>query len=346
MKPLVLILLGALGLVSCDSEDDYLPAPSPLEIAIPANFPPVQYNLSSNPPTEEGFALGKALFYDGRLSSNGAISCGFCHIQAFAFTHHGHTVSHGVNGGQGFRNAQPLQNLAFFKEFTWDGAATHLELQPIIPITSEVEMNETLPNILEKLRNTPHYPTLFARAFGDTDINAERLLKALAQFMVALVSGNSKYDQHLRGEGVSLSPQEAAGLRLFQDKCATCHAGTLLSDQTYRNNGLPLNARFPDEVGRMRVTGRENDFYKFRVPSLRNVARSFPYMHDGRFGTLEDVLDFYSHGLQDNGNVDPLLQQGAGSLGIALSEEEKENIIAFLNTLTDEEFIQDPRFSE
>ncbi|TKD66285.1 cytochrome-c peroxidase [Flavobacterium sp. ASW18X] len=343
------LLLGLCFTVLACSEDtaEYTAVPTPVTLEIPDNFPAPLYDFETNPLTEEGIALGKSLFYDGQLSSTGVISCGFCHEQAFSFTHHGHTVSHGVNGLEGFRNSQPLHNLAFAKEFNWDGAAIHLDLQPIIPITAEVEMDETIPNVLSKLKASPEYPKLFRAAFGTDSITSERMLKALSQFMLQMVSGNSKYDKYSRGEeGVTLTAAELAGEKLFASKCASCHTGSLFTDQTYRNNGLPFNTRFPEEEGRMRVSGYQEDYYKFRVPSLRNVEVSFPYMHDGRFATLEAVLNFYTDGMVDNGNVDHSLLQEDGRFGIALTDTEKHDIIQFLKTLTDHEFLQDERFAE
>lgn len=342
------LLIGvSVLLMGCNNAaDDYIGLPTPVNFEVPANFPEPNYDFSANPLTEEGIALGKALFYDGQLSSTGVVSCGFCHEQSFSFTHHGHTISHGVNGEEGFRNTQPLHNLAFYKEFTWDGAALHLDLQPIIPITSEVEMNETIPSVLSKLQADPKYLYMFEAAFGSDSITSGRMLKALSQFMLQMVSANSRYDAYMRKEGEQLTPEELEGASLFKAKCASCHMGELFTDQKYRNNGLPLNSNFPEEEGRMRASGFSDDFYKFRVPSLRNVALSYPYMHDGRFGSLEAVLDFYTDEMVDNGNVDPLLKRDDGSFGINLSASEKTNIIHFLKTLTDYEFIQDERFSE
>ena len=348
MKKTVLLFLITSLFFSCSKQDEYITIPKNITLTIPNNFPELEYNLENNPLTEEGVALGKKLFYEGRLSSDGIISCGFCHEQASAFTHHGHTISHGVDGKKGFRNTQPIQNLAFFTEFTWDGAAIHLDLQPIIPITSEVEMNETIPSVLAKLSSYPEYEPLFSNAFGDAEITSERMLKALSQFMITMISGNSKYDKVVRNEGnTTFSNIENKGLKIFKNKCATCHSGALFTDKTYRNNGVPYNTKFPEEEGRKRVSGYESDFYKFRVPSLRNVALSFPYMHDGRFGTLEDVLNFYSDGMTENGGiVDPLLVKKDGSLGIDLTSDEKTALIAFLNTLTDNTFLNDERFAE
>ncbi len=316
-----------------------------LAVPIPSNFPPLLYNLETNPPTEKGFELGKRLFYEGRLASDGVVACGFCHIQEFSFTHHTHIVSHGVDGAIGTRNAQPLQNLIFQKEFTWDGAAMHLDMQPIIPITNELEMNETFTNVIAKLKNDERYVELFEEAFDNGTIDTENILKALSQFMIMMVSAESKYDKYVRNEGnVTLTPQELNGLSLFQEKCASCHATDLFTDQSYRNNGLPIDPKYNDG-GRIKITGLESDSLKFKVPSLRNIELTFPYMHDGRFRTLEDVLDHYINGIVVNPNLDPLLNRN-GSLGIELSVAEKEAIISFLKTLTDTDFANDDRFSE
>lgn len=316
-----------------------------LEFTVPSNFPEPTYNMALNPPTEKGFELGKKLFYDGKLASDGVVSCGFCHIQDFAFTHHTHIVSHGVNGALGTRNAQPLHNLAFQKEFTWDGAAAHLDLQPVIPITAEVEMNETFSNIISKLQQDPSYVTLFSQAFEDQQINTDNILKALSQFMIMMVSSNAKYDKIERNEGAVFTDSEARGFELFKTKCANCHQGTLFTDQSYRNNGLPIDPQYND-IGRKRVTGLDTDIYKFKVPNLRNIEVTFPYMHDGRFKTLPDVLDHYSDGMVNSETLDPFFKQGDTVIGIPMTDSEKEDIIAFLKTLTDDSFIADDRFSE
>ncbi len=339
---LIIVLLFS----SCAKDDAIEYSPTPINLEIPSNFPPLVYAIENNPLTEEGFQLGKSLFYEGKLSSNNSIPCAFCHEQAFAFTHHGHNVSHGVDGGIGIRNSQSIQNLAFQSEFTWDGAATHLDLQPIIPITNEVEMNESLSNVVDKLKADAYYRSAFALAFEDGKINGENLLKALSQFMVMMVSTNSKYDRMIRQEGnETFSVLENDGLVTFQQKCTSCHATDLFTDQSYRNNGLSVNPQV-DDKGRYNVFQNPDDLYKFKVPSLRNVEHSFPYMHDGRFETLEAVVNFYDNGLTDNGNVDPLLVSENGSLGIPLTDYEKQSLVAFLKTLTDNEFLQNERFSD
>ena len=337
-----------LFLVACSSgHDTYLSYKDNtlLQVEVPSNFPELAYAIETNPPTKFGFELGKKLFYDGRLSSNGFISCGFCHEQRFAFTHHGHQFSHGVNDLEGTRNAPMIANMAFFKEFTWDGATSNLDLFPIIPITNEVEMAETMTNVLSKIKADIDYQKQFEMAFEEGGVNTENFLKALSQFMVMMVSSNSKYDKYVRKEeGVQFTEKEAFGLSIFQQKCASCHATDLFSDGSFRNNGLPPNQKLND-LGRAHVSGRPTDNYKFKVPSLRNVALTAPYMHDGRFGSLVSVLNFYTNGVVDSPTLDPLLKT-EGDLGIFLSVEEKEGILAFLETLTDNEFLTDERFAE
>lgn len=331
-------------LLSCSSQDEeYVDVP--LEFTVPSNFPDLVYNIALNPPTEKGFELGKKLFYDGRLASDGVVSCGFCHIQANAFTHHGHTVSHGIDNAQGMRNTPPIQNLAYQSIFMYDGAADHLDLQPIIPLTSIIEMNGDLNAILKMMKADKEYQKLFGQAFDDGAITTENMLKALSQFMVMVVSSNSKFDKYRRNEiGGTFNTDELAGYNLFKSKCASCHATDLQTDNSFRNNGLAVNPMVND-VGRYTVTELASDYYKFKVPSLRNVEVSGPYMHDGRFGTLEGVLDHYAVGIESSATLDPILKQN-GKLGITLSETEKKQIIVFLKTLTDTQYLKDKRFSE
>jgi len=331
-------------LFSCsDSDDAYIDRP--LDFKVPSNFPALVYNIGLNPPTEKGFELGKKLFYDGRLSSDGIISCGFCHIQEDAFTHHGHVFSHGIDNLVGTRNSPSIQNLAYQTAFMYDGATSHLDLQPVIPLTSPVEMNGDLNAIVSMMGKDPIYSKLFKQAFADKKINTENMLKALSQFMVMITSSDSKFDHYRRNEdGGSLNTDEAAGYALFNSKCASCHATDLMTDNSFRNNGLAINPALND-VGRFRVTQLVADYYKFKVPSLRNVDKTAPYMHDGRFGTLESVLDHYSSGVMDSPTLDPVLKQ-KGTVGIPLSEKEKTQLIAFLTTLTDNQYLTDKRFSE
>ena len=344
MKSIYLLLLILPLFWSCSDDDDEYQN-IPLVFEVPSNFPPLAYDLVNNPPTEKGFELGKKLFYDGRLASDGIVSCGFCHIQADAFTHHGHTVSHGVNNEVGTRNTPPIQNLAYQTAFMYDGATTHLDLQPIIPFTSPIEMNGNFADVIIMMKADAVYQKLFKTAFADGQINAENMLKALGQFMVMVTSSNSRFDKFRRNEaGGILSQQEQAGYTLFNQKCASCHATDLFTDNSFRNNGLSVNPAIND-IGRYRVTQLNQDLHKFKVPSLRNIEKTAPYMHDGRLFTLEAVMEHYNSGVVNSNTLDPLLKAN-GKLGIPLTDVEKIQIIAFLKTLTDTQYLTDKRFSE
>lgn len=343
MKAKYFILLILPFLFSCSDEDEYKNVP--IDFKVPSNFPALAYDFTNNPPTEKGFELGKKLFYDGRLASDGIVSCGFCHIQENAFTHHGHTVSHGVNNAAGTRNSPPIQNMAFQTAYMWDGATTHLDLQPIIPFTSPIEMNGNFSSAIEMMKSDAEYKKLFKQAFNDGQINSENMLKALGQFMALLVSSNSKFDKYRRNEsGGTMTADELDGYAIFNQKCASCHATDLFTDNSFRNNGLAINPQVND-IGRFRVTQIETDRYKFKVPSLRNIEKTAPYMHDGRFYTLEAVLNHYASGVNNTENLDPSLNNN-GTLGIPLTEVEKVKIIAFLKTLTDNEFLTNSKFAE
>ena len=338
MKHLIYISLLLLA-TGCSSPE---PAAPEVLFKVPANFPEQIYDLKANPITNEGFALGKALFYDPILSRDGSISCGECHSQSSGFTHHGHDLSHGIDNRKGTRNSMPVQNLAWESEFFWDGGVIDLDRVPIAPIENPLEMDEKGGNVLEKLRKSSDYPAMFKRAYGSEEITSAKFLKALSQFMLTLVSADSRYDKFVRNEGETLTTDESAGLTIFKQKCASCHAGELFTDRSYRNNGIAIQG---DDEGRSRITANEADRNKFRVPSLRNVAVTGPYMHDGRFYTLDAVLDHYAEGVQDTPNLDPLLNKN-GQRGIALTKDERRQVVAFLHTLTDDAFLRNRKFAE
>jgi cytochrome c peroxidase len=295
------------------------------------------------------------------LSRDSTIACGECHRQNHGFTHHLHDLSHGINGRTGLRNALPLQNLAWLRRFQWDGSIEHLEQQPIFPIEHPDEMDDTMENVVKKLRSSTTYPVLFKAAYGREEVTLDKMLNALTQFMLALVSAQSKYDHYVRKEnGVMFTAEELAGKQLFESKgCINCHAGELFTDQSFRNNGLApferskvvyVNGKATIQVvvdeGRFRVTGKPADRFAFVVPSLRNIVATLPYMHDGRFKTLKEVLDFYGSGMHDSPTLDPMFRRADSTLGVPLNEDEKTKLIAFLNTLTDNEFLINPRFAE
>lgn len=332
-----LVLMGA----ACSKDGEEPLTPMPLKV--PSNFPASVYASNRNPITREGFELGRKLFYDGILSRNGSISCGSCHIQGSAFTHHGHDLSHGIDDRLGNRNSPAIMNLAWNRFFFWDGGVFDLDMQPFGPIENPVEMDEHIPNVIAKLRNHKDYPALFRRVFGPGDITGDKLMKALSQFMVQCVSADSKYDKYVRNEGATLNTEELAGLTLFRQKCASCHATDLFTDNSFHNNGLTPSML--NDSGRFRVTLNPADWYLFKTPSLRNVAKTAPYMHDGRFLTLAAVMDHYSQGIQNSATLDPLLKPN-GIPGLPLSDTEKAQLIAFLQTLTDDTFIRNPILAE
>lgn len=234
-------------------------------------------------------------------------------------------------------------NLAWNTSFMWDGGIADLDLQSIAPITNHVEMDETLANGLQKLRNSPVYPDLFKKAYGSPEITSTGFLRALSQFMVMCISSNSKYDSVARHQGAVFTTAEQAGYVLVKQKCTPCHQEPLFTDNSFRNNGISISS--VDDMGRYLVTQIDTDKYKFKVPSLRNLSYTAPYMHDGRFFTLDAVLDHYTWQVQNTANLDPIFKQGT-KLGIALTTAEREEIIAFLVTLDDKIFLLDKGFSE
>lgn len=338
------VLLVAITISSCKKSDS--PAPGNpgqtyLTFTIPDGWPAPPTNIfTNNPLTEEGFQLGKKLFYDGRLSKDGNFPCASCHQQFAAFATFDHDFSHGFNNSFTTRNAPGLFNLAWMTKMHYDGGISHIEVQPLAPITAQNEMAETIQNVLVKLQADSVYPVMFKSAFGDTEINSQRMLKALAQFMGSIVSANSKYDKVKRGEA-TFTFSEQNGYNLFKAKCETCHKEPLFTDNSFRNNGMSVNP-FLNDFGRMLITNDPNDSLKFKVPSLRNVALTFPYGHDGRFYFLENAIDHYRTGVQVlQPTLDPLLRAR-----IPMSNNERSDLIYFLQTLTDTSMTKNPRFAQ
>lgn len=324
---------------SCRKKSDGVPPTTPLAFQVPAGFPKPSYDFDKYPVTKEGYELGKHLFYEGKLSKDGNFPCASCHQQFAAFATFEHDFSHGFNNQFTTRNAPGLFNMAWHSSFHWDGGINHLEVQPLAPITAANEMAEDVNNVIEKLKQDEKYPVMFRSAFGTDEINSQRMLKALSQFMVMMTSANSKYDKMKRGEA-TFNSAEQAGYVTFQSKCASCHAEPLFSDFSFRNNGLTANPYLKD-YGKMRITNKSADSLKFKVPSLRNVYETFPYMHDGRYFNLSQVLEHYNTGIQSSSTLDPLLQNK-----IPLTATEKFNLIYFLGTLTDSTFLKDDKFAQ
>ena len=312
-----------------------------LQLVIPKGWPKPPTNIfASNPLTEEGFQLGRKLFYDARLSKDSNFSCAGCHQQFAAFATYDHDFSHGFNNSFTTRNAPGLFNLAWQKELHWDGGINHIEVQPLSPLTAANEMATSLPEILKKLKADTTYIRLFKNTFADGIINSQHLLKSLAQFTGSIQSYNSKYDKVKRGEAI-FTTSEAVGYKIFLTSCNSCHKEPLFTDNSFRNNGLSLNEKLMD-MGRMSITGKPADSLKFKVPSLRNVSLTFPYMHDGRFVSLGKVIDHYRSSIDTTQpSLDKLLKKK-----IPISNQEKVDLISFLLTLKDDTMTHDGRFKQ
>lgn len=344
MKLLFKIIALAFVFVSCKKDPEILMPSSDntqdqYSSVVPQGWPNPVYDFTGNPVTYDGFTLGRHLFYEPMLSEDSTVSCGSCHMQTFGFTNGpSHPVSHGVHGLLGKRNSPALFNLTWQTKIMWDGGVNNLENQPIGPIQNPIEMNLSLSNALARIAASSKYKTLFKNAYGDTVVNSQRFLKAFAQFMGLMVSYNSKYDK-VKSGSENFTTSENNGYTIFKNKCASCHAEPLFSDYTFRNNGLPINSY--QDSGRYRITLNPNDIYKFKTPSLRNLGFTSPYMHDGRFTTLSQVLNHYTSGVSSTLNLDPLL-----SGGIVLNTQEQNDLLSFLATLNDYTFKGDSRFKE
>ena len=304
----------------------------------------------NNPLTVPGVELGRLLFYDPVLSANGKVSCATCHSPALAFSDGTPNGGLGITGKLNPRNTPAIINVAFTKGLFWDGGVSSPESFPFAPIQHPDEMGSKLPEVLKKLNQSAEYPQLFKEAFGEGPIISRNLAHALAQFMRALVSANSRYDRFIRREkGQKLTKYELQGYKLFNQNCSQCHSGELFTDNGYHNIGLPPRPngleRELSETGRFRITHDSADLYKFKTPTLRNIVLTAPYMHDGRFKTLEQVLEQYRFHTVHSNTLDIQLHQPDGSVNMPLTDLDQQKIITFLHTLTDTTFITNSRFA-
>ncbi|MBS1724776.1 MAG: hypothetical protein JSS66_17680 [Armatimonadetes bacterium] len=327
------------------------------EIAYPRYFfdPNAQGSVAfaDNTPTnnrisDSGATLGRVLFYDKRLSRNYTVACGSCHQQSHGFSDP-KRFSQGLYGGLTTRHSMGITSSRFYPNgrFFWDERAPTLEAQVLQPMQNSVEMDMTLPEVVSRVSSAPYYPVLFQRAFGTPEVNEDRISKALAQFIRSIIAYRTKFDSAIDANGVPhfdtvFTQQEFLGMRLFQPVpgfpviargCDRCHVATSQISTQARNNGLDLST--PDG-------GR------FKAPSLRNVAVRGPYMHDGRFSTLRQVVEFYNSGVQNNPNLDPILRDPNNGLPrrLNMTNAEMDALVAFLGTLTDNSLLTDPRFSD
>ncbi|WP_345027267.1 cytochrome-c peroxidase [Flavivirga jejuensis] len=325
-----------------------MPTSSPLKI--PQLF---QDNILSpvvptnNPQTIEGIALGKKLFFDPILSADNTQACADCHAPENAFSDTDR-FSDGIDGFFSNRNAMPLFNLAwnYDEKFFWDGRVFSLEHQAFQPVTDPLEMHNTWMQVEQKLQQNSEYPNLFEQAFGTSTIDSSLVTKAIAQFERTLISSNSKFDKHLLGEA-TLTSEELNGFNVFMDEtkgdCFHCHGSDknpLWTDNMFHNNGLDATIT---DLGLGEITGDPADNGKFKSPSLRNLTFTAPYMHDGRFATIDEVINHYSEGLQNSPTIDPLMKKVAQG-GVQLSAQDKADLKAFLLTLSDYEFINNSDF--
>ncbi len=314
----------------------------PYAFNVPVGFPQPELP-GDNPLTVEGIALGESLFNDRRLSKNNRQSCANCHRERLAFTDGG-AFSTGVDRVQGTRSSMPLFNLAWQPAYAWDGTQSHIRDQSIKAMTSEIEMHGDPATIVATLEKDAALRAKFAAAFGSPEISVARIGLALEQYLLTIVSGDSKFDRATRSL-TTLTEEEQRGFTLFATEydpargrygadCFHCHGDALFSDYSYKNNGL--DRTFLDE-GRALATGRETDRGKFKTPSLRNVELTAPYMHDGRFGLLEDVVAHYDHAIRRSATLDPNIAKHPDE-GLKLSDADQHALVAFLKTLTEEKW--------
>lgn len=307
-------------------------------IKYPSYFPSPTYDFKKNPLNRRAVELGRVLFYDPVLSADSTISCASCHSPYNAFAHSDHELSHGINDQIGTRNAPALFNLAWQKKFMWDGAIDQLETQVIFPITHPKEMGETIESLVKKMNASADYRKLFNRAFNDSIVTDVKILKALAQFQLTLVSCNSRYDKVKKGKA-SFNSQETNGYILFLKNCNVCHTEPMFTNYEFANNGLSIDPKLND-FGRGSFTHQSSDSFLFKVPSLRNLSFTYPYMHDGRFNKIQSVINHYTTGIQPSKNLSTPLQQP-----IQLTSNEKVDLLAFLLTLNDTAFLFDRNFA-
>ncbi|MCO6495962.1 MAG: cytochrome-c peroxidase [Bacteroidetes bacterium] len=344
------IVLLFISIYGCqrDNSADYVFAPTPYQFPERKNGYPIYEPNTDNPLTEEGIALGRYLFYDPILSGDSTQRCADCHKQENAFADP-KRFSIGISGAQGRRNGMALFNLMWHPEFFWDGRASTLREQVVVPIEDPKEMNSSMSEVLKKLNRSTFYRRLFYNAFGKHIITQDLYAKAMEQFLFTLISFNSEYDKFFRGEPTSFSEAAFRGLTLFNKEpqlggadCFHCHGNIHLGSFKMVNNGL--DETHNSDLGYAETTGKDYDQGKFKVVSLRNIALTAPYMHDGRFATLEEVIDFYAQGVHANSpNIDPQMDQIPK--GLNLTTQQKSDLIEFLKSFTDSEFVNNPNFS-
>ena len=353
MKNYLYITLSLLLFASCKPEETTVSGPQKLDIRYPILFGTPRNLPSDNELTVEGVDLGRHLFYDKMLSIDHTRSCASCHIQEFAFSDTA-KFSSGINGKVTKRQSMSLSNLSYQTDFFWDGRTKTLEEQSLHPIRDQNEMGLEISELISRLNASEFYQEKFNRAFPNEPIDSTTLAKAIAQFERTLISGSSRYDL-IKLNLATATEQEKRGERLFfthpdpsigdrGGNCGDCHSGFLTYSNSFANNGLD---EVITDVGLENVTGNSNDKGRFKIPSLRNIELTPPYMHDGRFKTLEEVVDHYNEHIQVSPTLDIQIIEASNNTpplhnSLGLTAQEKEDIVAFLKTLTDENFISNP----
>ena len=334
----------------CEEEKKEIASDNPfVTVKVASNLADSVPYPERNPFTEEGISLGRKLFYDPILSANNQIACATCHMQGMAFTEGSSLSVRGVSDKELERHVPAIINIAWHKGLFWDGGVKNIESLSFAPLTHEDEMGQDMIELVEELQAIPDYRAHFKRAFGIDTIHTAYIVRALAQFQRTIISDNSKYDQFMRHEeGVTLNELELKGMQVFEVKCSSCHQGAFFTDFLFHNNGL--NDTFPMEPehkaqGRHRVTLKLEDLGKFKTPTLRNIMLTAPYMHDGRFKTIDEVLNHYDSGMLSSLSLDSLFTARKPKPGVSLDHAEKEAIKEFLHTLTDYSFISDTTLS-
>jgi cytochrome c peroxidase len=340
---IALFFVAVILLQACERDHDEELKATPLVVSTPSWVDPMPIP-ADNPLTIEGVALGSRLFYENQLSGDNSMSCASCHIQVLGFSDSSR-FSKGITGKLGNRQAMTIINLAWETAFFWDGRAASLEKQAHDPVVNPIEMNAKWPEVVGKLQNNPIYPPLFKKAFGTREIDSILVTKAIAQFERTIVSFNSRFDHFsFHHDTTVLTQSEKRGHDVYMNNaCFHCHAGAQLTDNSFRNNGLSLD---PADIGLAAISGKSEDFGKFKTTSLRNIEYTAPYMHDGRFATLEEVVDHYNSGFSFGiSNLDPFLRSAVG-VGMGLDKQQKADLVAFMKTFSDESMLRNPAYSK
>jgi cytochrome c peroxidase len=349
-----LTVAGLMALAACSSSSDSptktqgWPTPDPVSIQ-PAGFTTMPVP-ADNPLTKQGIALGRRLFFDPILSGDSTESCGTCHEPGRAFSDD-RRFSIGIDLKEGTRNAPAVINAAWLKSAFWDGRATSLEDQALQPVVNPIEMHETWPNVVSKVQNHPDYPALFGAAFGTDQVTRELVVKAIGQFERTLISNNSKFDTYLATRDTQAAGFSAAATRGFaifnseRGDCFHCHeVNALLTDNNFHNVGLDSNFTDPGvDLGLGNITGNPDDMAKFKTPTLRNVEYTAPYMHDGRFATLPEVVEHYNSGGKATPTTDPFIRT---QNGLGLTPSEVNDVVEFLKTFSDPDYLTNPDYQD